>query len=81
MGSRELALLPNPASSEVAVGFSGLLGPVLTIVDMRGRVVRQQEVHDPASVRLDIADLPRGIYLVSLTDGRTTKSARLSIEH
>ena len=48
---------------------------------MHGRVVLSKMVEDPAVVRLDIADLPEKIYLVSLTDGRTTKSARLSIDH
>jgi hypothetical protein len=62
-----LSLTPNPASSYLTISISEEhIGSTLTLTDLTGRVVLQSEIYNPKS-EINIASLPGGIYLATLT--------------
>ena len=78
-----LTLAPNPARDYVQVGIAGAPGAgsapdrTLTLTDAAGRVVRRRTVTgaDAVSLRVDVAGLPAGLYLVTAAGegGRVTE--------
>ena len=81
-----LSLGPNPSASDIRIDYHlptdypGLL----EIYDARGRVVRQRVLPagdgSPGLVRIDIALLPRGLYMVALTERNERDHRLLRIE-
>ena len=73
VNAREFALYPNPAKSFVNLEFEALKGnTLLQILDLNGRRVRTLELKAGVeTLRIDLGDLPKGVYTVML--GNTTK--------
>ncbi len=72
-------LAPNPATTQVLVTVEGLgeNGGEITIFDAQGHVVRQQsKVLSPTS-NINVADLPAGLYFVTLRSAGTVLTKRL----
>lgn len=64
----ELALYPNPASSQITVNnFNG----ILNIYDAMGRMVKT--IGNTQNQTISIQDLPNGLYMVVDEQGRSTK--------
>ena len=61
-----LRLFPNPTAGPLTIETGALRPMTLRLVDLKGRVVREFEGTIPT--QLDVADLPRGLYFVSLQD-------------
>ncbi len=61
-----LLIYPNPASTEITVvlpnGSNGEYSRI-QLLDMSGRLVREVRTSGQASIRLNVSELPRGIYL------------------
>lgn len=83
-GSELFELVPNPARGEVTVlpkVGAERLPAVLTVTDMQGREVRRVEVHAAAPQRVELAGLPSGTYMVTLTcRDKATGRQRMAVE-
>lgn len=71
----ELKVYPNPFVSRISVSISGLSSASVQIVicDLSGKEVmnyRFQADQGGINQSIDLSDLPDGIYLITLTDGR-----------
>ncbi len=84
----DLSVYPNPMAGEGTIAFdlpaSGDLH--LAVLDLNGRTVAQlaDGQATPAgrqTFRFESRDLPRGIYLVRLRVGDSTRTARLVVSH
>ena len=73
VNAREFALYPNPAKSFVTLEFEALKeNTLLQILDLNGRRVRTFDLKAGVeTLRIDLGDLPKGVYTVML--GNTTK--------
>ena len=63
----EISLYPNPAGEELHIHWQipGTVSATMTLLDMRGAVVKQWKAEGPQAV--DMSGLPAGIYLVRLS--------------
>ena len=72
---------PNPVSDEVTLTLptEGWMDSSLwvDVIDLRGRRLRQHFVSG-STATLPVADLPRGVYVLRLTDGRRTLVRRVT---
>ena len=73
VNAREFTMFPNPAKSFVNLEFETLQeNTLLQILDINGRRVRTLELKAGVeTLRIDVSDLPKGIYTIML--GSTTK--------
>ena len=73
VNAREFALYPNPAKSFATLEFEALQeNTLLKILDINGRRVRTLDLKAGiGTLRIDLGDLPKGIYTVML--GNVTK--------
>ena len=73
VNAREFALYPNPAKSFVNLEFEALKeNTLLQILDLNGRKVRTFDLKAGVeTLRIDLGDLPKGVYTVML--GNTAK--------
>ena len=73
VNAREFALYPNPAKSFVTLEFEALKeNTLLQILDLNGRRVRTFDLKAGIeTLRIDLGDLPKGIYTVMI--GNVTK--------
>jgi hypothetical protein len=86
-GLNRLSAYPNPAN-DVLVVESDLSSPntlSLELKDVNGRSVSETVVMEHAEgVRLTtfpVADLPAGVYLLTVSDGRAVKALRVIVNH
>ena len=79
------AIAPNPATRDLWVSFSlpGTAPATLSLIDVAGRSVRTRQVSAPAGEqRVNLGEgerLPMGVYVVKLTQGGRSVSARVSV--
>ena len=73
VNAREFAMYPNPAKRFVNLEFEALKeNTLLQILDLNGRRVRTLDLKaGQQTLRIDLGDLPKGVYTVIL--GNTTK--------
>lgn len=81
----DLLVQPNPASEVAELIVTGTSGGNfrLTILNMLGKEVHVEEIalaEGNHSLKLDLTDLAKGIYLVSLSNGDVNKNIKLVIE-
>ncbi len=71
-----LSLSPNPASTQLTISISEEhSGSSLTLTDLAGRVALKSEITNPKS-EINIAELPGGIYLATLTTPNGQRAVR-----
>jgi Secretion system C-terminal sorting domain len=58
-------IYPNPASNQITINVASLMVGTITIANLVGQKVLTQEYHGN-SVTIDVADLPKGLYFVSV---------------
>jgi hypothetical protein len=61
-----LNVFPNPANNEITLNSDVLGAGMVTLVDMTGRVVLQQKTILSSTQKINIQDLPSGIYSLSV---------------
>ncbi len=78
-------LVPNPASDEVRLGFelASNANAVVTVFSVEGRLFKQLNFNGlnagGHSLRINIADLPAGIYLLQLQTGYELRTMKLLV--
>lgn len=66
-----ISLYPNPASDELNVRFSAAAGiNYITVYNMIGKALTVYKVTASNSAKLDIQNLPSGIYFIRLSDNQ-----------
>lgn len=74
---------PNPATNAVRLSWTDLNNePVqVTIVNALGMVIQRQEVKSLDSYLVNTAELPDGVYHISLQAGKATNYTQLVVRH
>jgi Lysyl oxidase/Secretion system C-terminal sorting domain len=78
-----MELFPNPAQDKVQIRLQGGMTEQATIslTDLTGRVVRQWSADDHKNkLEINVADIPAGVYIVSVQAADFVASQRLVIE-
>ena len=76
-GAGQITGTTGPAVSTGTTAVGGAPLPVLRIFDIAGRQVMMQHLEDPAA-RLQVRDLPAGLYMVTVTSGNTRATAKFT---
>lgn len=80
IGFSELSAYPNPTSGILSVTASGMLDARIEVVDITGRVILSETsrtVKGTWNARLDLSNLPTGIYLLKVTDGQSVETLKI----
>jgi len=74
-------IYPNPAAHEVFVNLSSAEGNTMVeLRDLSGRVVAMNQAGEgQQALRLDVAELPAGMYLLHVLNGESSRTERLLI--
>ncbi len=67
---------PNPASQKFFIENAN--GAVVSILNLKGEILMSQAVETPRQ-QIEISALPKGIYMVKITSGNTTRVEKLLI--
>ncbi|MEZ4828771.1 MAG: glycosyl hydrolase 53 family protein [Bacteroidia bacterium] len=85
--AQQISLYPNPATGSIYLSLKAGFSPMflrLTLTDMRGRTVKTHIFAKsdlaPAPLKLDVAGLPEGLYLLQISDGKTTATRKLHLQ-
>jgi uncharacterized repeat protein (TIGR03803 family) len=72
--NKDFIVYPNPASETVTLTFSNsiLLHSTASLIDMQGREVKKFIINN-YQVKIDISNLPTGMYVIKLADGTVGK--------
>lgn len=73
-------IYPNPASSTVNIKSSVNGNAQINIVDMTGRCVKQIATNDMSNVSVNVEDLNKGIYFISIQQDNNYNIQKLVIE-
>ena len=71
----QFSIYPNPASSELIVSSPLFIGSVISITDVLGREILQT-TNTQTSNKINISNIPSGIYYCLLKNGKTTLAVR-----
>lgn len=71
----EMALYPNPASSQVTIHYESTGLKTVSVIDLSGRTIISQEINENAYT-LSVRDLHKGTYFVRILDQNNQKSIR-----
>ena len=78
-GGLDLSIAPNPADGSVAVTCGdGVEGGSVAVRDLLGKVVKQGRMHEGVC-RMDLSDLPGGIYYLTLTTPQGSATLKLLV--
>ncbi len=77
----ELNIYPNPAQNELNITLRNFESNLtVTIIDNLGKQIQTQSYESSSAVfngKMNISDLPNGMYIVSLTDGNKTSHVKV----
>lgn len=76
--SAGLELWPNPAMDRVTVRNPFETPAEIVVLDLQGKVLRQMG-STRAEVVLDVRGLPKGVYMVRISDGKERRSGKLML--
>lgn len=74
-----LSLYPNPATSYTMLEGE-MNGSTVTVTDLQGRVIRSFVVDDNEAVRIETEGLQAGLYFVTVSDGASHQTVKLSVK-
>ena len=80
-GQASFTLAPNPARGSVTLTLTGMpaQGTTLTLYDAAGREVLRRTLSEQRTT-IPTAELPAGVYTVTVTGPQGTGTRRLSVE-
>ncbi len=73
----QVKVFPNPAEGFVNVAAEGLQN--ITLIDMMGRIVKEQPASQSAAV-VDLSNLPSGLYLLRVTTDKGAALQRVEVK-
>lgn len=78
-GNFSVTVSPVPADNQVNISITSATGSPMnvSIFDMTGRIVLAQSMPTNYTTPVDVANLPKGIYIVKATDGKETITSKL----
>jgi len=79
-----LSLWPMPACNVLNLSYSAEEKNSLSIVtlfDMKGRVVLSKGIKNTAKTRLNVSNLPSGTYMLNLTNGKESLVRKITVNH
>jgi len=84
-GSGDFTVYPNPASSEVTIGFSSDKETrySVTVADMTGRIIFNVDHNSVVGVNqyeMDLSTLAKGIYLIILNNGEEVLQSKIVVQ-
>ncbi len=84
--SESLSLIPNPAVNTAKVTFTSKEASdyVLSVVDMVGRTVVSRDIQavpGENTYDIDVNELPNGVYMYSISNGRESISQKFVVTH
>ncbi|GAA4046631.1 hypothetical protein GCM10022409_35860 [Hymenobacter glaciei] len=81
--AHQLEVWPNPATSVVRLNWTDRNDEPMrvTIVNAQGLVVQRKDIKSLTAYALDTAELPNGVYHISLQAGSATNYAPLMVQH
>ena len=72
----KMSLFPNPASKSINVSLADINDKtVIKVYNIMGNLVMRQQV-TRSNTELNVAKLPSGVYMISASDGVTTRSLK-----
>jgi hypothetical protein len=74
----ESSIYPNPSQHRFSIVFGGQVSGILSIVDMRGRIVKTINLSKAEQVEVDLENFPSGLYGLSIP-GVQLKENRVQI--
>jgi hypothetical protein len=80
-GKAEFGFFPNPASDEIIVLLNSLRVTELEICDYTGRCMKSEKITGESEFRINVSQLPEGIYLISINDERGGSSFKKMLLH
>jgi hypothetical protein len=77
----QITLAPNPAQTEATLTWAGVKEGTFVLRDILGRAVLSEVLNAPTgTTRLDLSELPKGIYLWQVQSDTITKNGKLVVE-
>lgn len=73
----EFSVFPNPTSEKITLKWNSSEKTTIQLFDLQGKLIRSEQ-HIENGSQLSLATIPSGLYLVKLTIGNFTQTARLS---
>ena len=75
------SVYPNPAHSELTVVFSAMVhhGSIV-VTSVLGETAYREAIPATSSMRMQLSDLPNGIYFIAVYDGQRSQSQKVVIE-
>lgn len=80
-GESSLTVFPNPAYESVTISWEGVLeGGIMEIIDLSGKTIRSFNLQGTASsYQLDISDISSGVYLMKVSDGKSSEYRKIIV--
>ncbi len=77
----KIGLYPNPASAQIHIQLGAIYPSVMvTLMDMRGTLIRTLHAEKSNALLMQVADVPRGIYALRIEVGRMVLYRELILE-
>jgi hypothetical protein len=77
---KEFRMYPNPAKDVVTLKLNNIAQANLSVVDIQGKLIKEQRIYNQTQVELDVSDLQAGLYFVKLHTGSKALIKKLIIE-
>ncbi len=75
-----LSIYPNPATDVLNIKAENGMNGNLTISDISGRVVFSESVFDDDFITVNISNLTKGLYFISIDDGKLHTSGKFIVK-
>jgi hypothetical protein len=76
-----MSVYPNPNQGSFTVVFEGnTASSVLSIMDITGRIIREEELNGDAVMQVDMTAEPKGIYFIRISNEQSIKMERIIIQ-
>ncbi|MEX2596605.1 MAG: T9SS type A sorting domain-containing protein, partial [Salibacteraceae bacterium] len=78
LNRQSFVVFPNPADKSLIIQQSSERQLHIQVYDMAGRMLEEQKTMNG---KLDTSALPNGVYLIRISDERSTETHRISVLH
>lgn len=75
----KLNVFPNPASTEVSVNVSDVIGNGrIELTDITGRILTTKSIESGATISLSLNGLANGIYIIKYQDDANVQTVKIN---